>query len=118
VLYWADPHTAGGGTMIGHLIEAAGGTNAARESGVVGIVPLGAERAFALDPDVVLVARWQDAASALRAHPLLRQMRAVRAGRIVEMPNRLLVTLSHHAVDGAWWLAHAFHPDRIPRETP
>ncbi len=118
VLYWADPHTAGAGTAIGALIEAAGGTNVAGELGLRGIVPLAGERAFAADPDVLLITRGSGAATALRGHPLLSRTRAVREGRVVEIPNRLLVALSDRAADAAWWLASRLHPARVPEATP
>ncbi len=118
VLYWADPHTAGSGTAIGALIEAAGGTNVAGELGLRGIVPLAGERAFAADPDVLLITRGSGAATALRGHPLLSRTRAVREGRVVEIPNRLLVALSDRAADAAWWLASRLHPARVPEATP
>lgn len=118
VLYWANPMTAGRGTAIGALIECAGGTNAAGALGVDGIAPLGAERAFVADPDVVLVGRWPGARAGLASHPLLSRLRAVEAGRIVELPTELLVALNHHAAEGCWALAHALHPERVPRDRP
>jgi iron complex transport system substrate-binding protein len=113
VLYWANPHTAGAGTAIGALIEAAGAENVGRTLGLKGIVPLGSERAFLADPDVVLLARWPGALDALKADPLLSQLRAVRGGRIVEMPNELLITLSHHSAEACRYLAAALHPDLV-----
>jgi iron complex transport system substrate-binding protein len=118
VLYWADPHTAGGGTSIGSLIETAGGTNVARELGLQGIVPLSGERAFAAEPDCWLVTRGSGAKEALLRHPLLSRTRAAREGRIVEIPNRLLVTLSDRAADACWWLASRLHPARVPEAIP
>jgi iron complex transport system substrate-binding protein len=118
VLYWGEPHTAGAGTAIGSLIEGGGGTNVARELGLAGIVPLAGERAFGADPDVFLVTAGSGAATALRRHPLLSRTRAVREGRLVEMPNRLLVALSDRAADAAWWLASRLHPSRVPEATP
>lgn len=118
VLYWANPHTAGGGTAIGALIECAGGANAAASLGLRGIVPLDAERAFTADPDVVLVGTGWGTAQALRDHPLLSQMRAVKSGRVIELPTELLVTLSHHAARACWTLAHDLHPDHVPARMP
>jgi iron complex transport system substrate-binding protein len=118
VLYWADPHTAGAGTAIGSLVEAAGATNVARELGLSGIVPLAAERAFAAEPDVFLVTQGSGAAAALRRHPLFSRTRAVREGHVVEMPNHLLVALSDRAADAAWWLASRLHPARVPEAAP
>jgi len=118
VLYWGDPHTAGAGTAIGSLVEAAGATNVGRELGLRGIVPLAGEKAFAADPDAFLVTEGSGASVALRRHPLLSRTRAVREGRVVEMPNHLLVTLSDRAADAAWWLASRLHPARVREAAP
>lgn len=118
VLYWAGGMTAGGDTAIGALIEGAGGINVGREMGVQGIAPPGAERAFVADPDVLLVGTWPLAVESLKRDPLLSQMRAVREGRIVVMPNELLVALSQYTADACWHLAAALHPERVPRARP
>jgi iron complex transport system substrate-binding protein len=118
ILYWADPHTAGAGTAIGSLVEAAGATNVARELGLRGIVPLAGEKAFAADPDAFLVTAGSGAAASLRRHPLLSRTRAVREERVVEMPNHHLVTLSDRAADAAWWLASRLHPARVAEAAP
>jgi iron complex transport system substrate-binding protein len=118
LLYWSGDMTAGADTAIGALIEGAGATNVGRELGVVGIAAPGAERAFASDPDVVLVTDWPGAREAVTAHPLLSQLRAAREGRVVVMPNRLVVALSQHTADAAWWLAARLHPERVPETRP
>ncbi|PYQ44980.1 MAG: ABC transporter substrate-binding protein [Acidobacteria bacterium] len=118
VMYWASGMTAGGDTAIGALIDSAGARNVGAEIGVVGIGPVGAERAFAADPDVVLIGVWPGARESLMQHPLLSRLRAVRESRIVEMPTELLVALSQHAADACWYLASALHPDRVPRSRP
>jgi iron complex transport system substrate-binding protein len=118
LLYWSGDMTAGADTAIGALIEGAGATNVGRELGVAGIAAPGAERAFASDPDVVLVTDWPGAREAVTAHPLLSQLRAAREGRVVVMPNRLVVALSQHTADAAWWLAARLHPERVPETRP
>jgi iron complex transport system substrate-binding protein len=118
VMYWASGMTAGGDTAIGSLIESAGARNVGAEIGVSGIGNVGAERAFVADPDVVLIGVWPGARKGLVEHPLLSRLRAVREGRVVEMPTELLVTLSQHAVDASWYLASVLHPDRVPRSRP
>jgi len=118
VMYWASGMTAGGDTAIGALVDSAGARNVGAEIGVVGIGPVGAERAFTADPDVVLIGVWPGARESLVQHPLLSRLRAVREGRIVEMPTELLVTLSQHGADACWYLAWALHPDRVPRPRP
>jgi iron complex transport system substrate-binding protein len=113
VLYWSGGMTAGADTAIGSLIECGGGINVGRELGVSGIAPPGAERAFVADPDVVLVTTWPDAVESVRAHPLLRTLRAVREGRIVTMPNERLVALSQYTAEACRDLAARLHPARF-----
>lgn len=115
VLYWSQGVTAGAGTTLTALIEAAGGRSVGRELGLDGIVPLGAERAFVADPDVILLGNWPGAAEALREEPLLGQLRAVRESRVITLPNPLLVAVSHYTADAAWALAHRLHPTRVPQ---
>ena len=116
VLYWSGGMTAGADTAIGALIETAGGANLGAELGVRGIAPPGAERAFAADPDAILIGTWPGSEREVRDHALLGRSRAVRSGRIIALPTRRLVTLSHHAADAAWELATILHPDRFPPE--
>jgi iron complex transport system substrate-binding protein len=118
VLYWANPHTAGSATAIGALIEGGGGRNVAAELGISGIAPIGAERAFVADPDVVLIGSGWGSAEALKSHPLLSRLGAVQKGRVVELPTERLVTLSHHAAAACWRLASLLHPDRVTRPDP
>lgn len=113
VLYWANPYTAGAQSAIGAIIEGAGAENVGRTLGLEGIAPLGGERAFLADPDVVLVGASFESVDSLRQHPLLGQLRAVREGRVVEMPGELLVALSHHAAESCWYLASKLHPGRV-----
>jgi iron complex transport system substrate-binding protein len=117
VLYWAQGMTAGRGTAIGALIESAGGINAAADA-YTGIAPVGAERVFVIDPDVILIGTWDGTREALTSDPLLSQMRAVKEGRVVEMPTELLVALSHHAADASWHLAWRLHPGHVPTRQP
>jgi iron complex transport system substrate-binding protein len=113
VLYWASPYTAGAHSTIGAIIDGAGAENVGRTLGIEGIAPLGAERAFLADPDVVLIGASFDSVESLRQDPLLGKLRAVREGRVVSMPGELLVTLSHHAAESCWFLASKLHPGRV-----
>jgi iron complex transport system substrate-binding protein len=113
VLYWANPYTAGAHSAIGAIIEGAGAENVGRTLGLEGIQPLGGERAFLADPDVVLVGASFESVDSLRQHPLLGKLRAVREGQVVSMPGELLVTLSHHAVESCWYLASKLHPGLV-----
>jgi len=118
VLYWSGEMTAGADTAIGALIEAAGARNVGREMGVSGVAPPGAERAFVADPEVILVSSWPGTLEAVKTHPLLSQLRAVREGRIVVLPNERLIALSQYTADACWDLAALLHPDRVPAKRP
>jgi iron complex transport system substrate-binding protein len=115
VLYWSNPFTAGAGTAIGALIECAGGRNVGRDLGIEGLVPIGAERAYATDPDVVLVAAspGSDESRVLTDHPLLSELRAVREGHVVSLPTHLIVSLSHHAARACDELSRRLHPELL-----
>ena len=118
VLYWSGEMTAGADTAIGALIECAGARNVGREIGVQGVTPPGAERAFLADPDVILVSSWPGMLEAVKAHPLLSQLRAVRDGSVVVLPNERLIALSQYTADACWDLASLLHPDRVPAKRP
>jgi ABC-type Fe3+-hydroxamate transport system substrate-binding protein len=70
------------------------------------------------DPDVILVSSWPGSVQAVKDHPLLGTLRAVKEGRIVVMPNQLLVALSQYTASACWDLAARLHPDRLPRSRP
>jgi iron complex transport system substrate-binding protein len=118
VLYWAGGFTAGKRTTIDDVIREAGGVNVAAELGLNDGVELAPERVVAADPEVVLVPRWAGYAEQGRIenHPLLRQLPAVRNGRVLAIEGRYLSTLSQFAVEGAERLARRLHPDRFPTE--
>jgi iron complex transport system substrate-binding protein len=115
LLYWASGFTAGSKTAFDALIRCGGGENAAARAGISGITPLGAERAYGLDPDWLFVGNLTSTSREIHEHPLLSIMRSVKAGRIVEMPTELLVALNHHAAKSCEFMARTLHPDRFPK---
>lgn len=115
VLYWASGFTAGARTAFDALIRCGGGENAAAQAGIKGISPLGAEKAYGLDPDWLFIGQNSTTAREIREHPLLSLMRSVKAEHVVEMPGELLVALNHHAARSCEFMARALHPDRFPR---
>jgi len=115
LLYWASGFTAGSKTAFDALIRCGGGENAAGLAGISGITPLGAERAYGLDPDWLFIGSHTTTAKEIREHPLLSRMRAVKAGQVVEMPTELLVALNHHAAASCEFMAKALHPERFGR---
>lgn len=115
LLYWASGFTAGSKTAFDALIRCGGGENAAALAGISGITPLGAERAYGLDPDWLFIGSHTTTSKEIREHPLLSRMRAVKAGHVVEMPTELLVALNHHAAASCEFMAKALHPERFAK---
>ena len=115
LLYWASGFTAGSKTAFDALIHCGGGENAAALAGISGITPLGAERAYGLDPDWLFIGSHTTTAKEIREHPLLWRMRAVVAGHVVEMPTELLVALNHHAAESCEFMAKALHGERFAK---
>jgi iron complex transport system substrate-binding protein len=118
VLFWAGGYTAGRHTTMDDVIREAGGRNIAVELGLEKTVAIAAERVVAADPDFVVVGRWKANAwlSQVETHPILRQLPAVRDGRVVAIEGRYLTTVSQFAAEGAERLARRLHPDLFPRE--
>lgn len=104
---------AGGGTTVDALIRRAGGRNLAAEKGITGHRKVTAERLVALDPDVLLLGldSGETAEALLAEVPALGALRAAREGRIIELPPRLLTTVTPFLVDGAEALARGLHPE-------
>ena len=112
VLYWTAGRAAGSGTTLGEMIERAGARNAAAEAKVAGFTEISAERVYAIDPDVLLRSTWDgDHPADHGLPPELGSLRAVREHAVVELPSRVLSTVSQYFVDGVEALARALHPE-------
>lgn len=114
--WWPKPViVAGGPGWMSEVIELAGGTNvmagAAEES-----VKITLEEASATEPDVLALC-WQGALASVqnparvRARPGWRELRAVREGRILEMPEELFGRPGPRIVEGVRLLATELHPE-------
>lgn len=102
----------GAGTSVGEMMERAGAVNVAAELGVQDWQPLSLEQVIASDPDVLLVAASEVGfAKRLRSDPALAGVKAVREGRVYEVPSRYLTTVSHYLVDGVEYLHYLLHPN-------
>lgn len=120
--YSAAGTTAGQDTLLDEMIRTAGGVNVAAELGVSGFKRVSLERVLAADPDLILLRtmrRWAPGfAVELAQHPALRTMRAVRTGRVQEIPGRLIVAASQHIVNAVEALADVLHPGAVPGRAP
>jgi ABC-type Fe3+-hydroxamate transport system substrate-binding protein len=114
VLYWASGFTAGSRTAFDATDRLRRrDQRAAALKGISGITPIGAERAYGVDPDWLFIGRETTTSREIREHPLLSRMRAVKAGHVVEMPTELLVALNHHAVKSCEFMARSLHRERF-----
>ncbi len=99
------------------LIDGVGGL-AADEWGQV---PLSREKLLVLDPDVLVLPGWvynnPSGAAAFYAQvtrdPSLRGLRAVKSGRVYQMPERLKSTTSQYIAEAVEWLARTAYPERF-----
>jgi iron complex transport system substrate-binding protein len=120
VLFWSAGFTAGRRSTMDDILREAGAVNVAAELNLDDSVELSPERVIAADPDVVLVARWsgEDRHTHIDQHPILRNLRAVRAGQVIVIDGRYLTSVSHFAVEGAERLARQLHPEHFAGEAP
>lgn len=118
ILFWSAGFTAGRDSTIDEIIRDAGGVNVAAELDLVGSAELAPERVVAVDPEVVLLAYWKDDESQaqIESHPILRQLKAVREGRVVAIESRYLTSVSLFVVEAAERLGRELHPERFAGE--
>jgi iron complex transport system substrate-binding protein len=112
VLYLASGNfSAGSGTSIHEILTAAGLKNAAAEAEIKGHVKLAPEQIMQINPDVILIAsgyeRDRGFRKALENDAQLSAVRAVKEKRIVEVPARGVLTVSHHVADAVDALVEA-----------
>lgn len=120
VLYWAAGFTSGRQTTIDDIIREAGGMNVAAERDWQGPVAIAPEQVIAAAPDWMLVSRWSadDREGRIENHALLRNLPAVREQRVIAIEGKYLLSVSHHALEGAERLARRLHPERFPALRP
>ncbi len=115
VLYYDPPSfTVGSDTLIDEILTRAGGTNVAARAGIAGPGQIGIEAVLGLDPEAIVVPRYgsgEPPIKTLRATPLWRDVPAVRAGRVFEVPGAFIGDVSHHAVQAIAGVARLLHPE-------
>jgi len=118
VLYYDPPtFTMGRGTLLGEILNRAGGANVVDELGIVGPGQIGIETVLALEPEAIITPNYAGNTPALRAldrDAIWRQVPAVRAGRVHEIPGAWISTVSHHAAQGLSRVARVLHPEAFP----
>ena len=107
----ADGYTHGAGTLMDDMLQAAGGTNVARELHLRGHQRAPLEAVIAATPEVILVPAMSDAEAASTldmAMPLLRG--ALPHARIASLPPRLLETTTIEVLQAVPQLHDAIAP--------
>ncbi|TVQ88645.1 MAG: ABC transporter substrate-binding protein [Chromatiaceae bacterium] len=127
VLYYGlDGSTGGPGSLTDEMIQAAGGFNVIRETGITGHRRITPELAIALQPQVIVMGDWsgsgEDLAAPLLADPAWQQVPAIRARRVHALRGAWVTSGSQFRVAGVEALAALLHPgcfdaDRAGRAT-
>ncbi|HVX95095.1 MAG TPA: ABC transporter substrate-binding protein [Polyangia bacterium] len=115
VLYF-DPlgYTMGAGTIVDEILSRAGGRNVALELGLRGSGEIGVEALFALEPEAIVMPRYDDvmpALAALSRNEIWNRVPAVAAGRLYGVPAAWVNTESFHAARGLSRVARLLHPE-------
>jgi iron complex transport system substrate-binding protein len=117
VLYYDPPtYTFGRGSLVGEILARAGGDNVAEQLGIVGPGQIELETVLGLEPEAIVMPRYADNGSRmdeLASNSIWRQVPAVRAGRVHEIPGSWVATVSHHAARGLARIARLLHPSRF-----
>lgn len=111
VLYWSDGFTAGDSSTIGDMFTLIGARNVASELGIHGSKAIGTEDVVRLSPDWILRTSWESGGGMKPLPTAFQDLPAVRAGRIVVLPGKLLLSTSHRSALAAVALARKLHPD-------
>jgi iron complex transport system substrate-binding protein len=103
---------AGPGGFPDEMLKRAGGENVVTDGSAY--PTLGLEHVLALDPDVIIDAAWgepQDQGRLSADTPGWRELRAVKAGRVVSLRDEVVLRPGPRIGDGLRLLAKALHPD-------
>lgn len=103
--------SAGAETSIHEILNAAGLKNAAAEAGIKGHGKIAAEQILQMNPDMLLIAsgyeRDRGFRQLLEKDSQLSALKAIKSNRIVEVPARSVLTVSHHVADAVGTLVEA-----------
>jgi len=117
LVFGLEPIVVGGPRSFpNEMLDRAGADNAVREGGLY--PTLGMEQIFALDPDVVMNAASQEAHGAqriTREAPGWRELRAVKSGRVIPIPDESVLRPGPRVAEGVVVFARALHPDAAVR---
>ena len=111
---YVDIYAAGGNTNLDEIIEAAGGYNPAKESGIDSFQQVSMESIAAINPDVIILTQPLESAlefaGELRNSPVLQDVPAIVNDEVHPVNPTQFTTLSHWNVRGIEELAKLLYP--------
>lgn len=106
-------NTAGAGTSFDAIVRAAGAVNVAAEQGLRDFPKISPEQVVAWQPDFLLTgaeaAQAEGAKTRLLEHPVIATTKAARAGHIIVLDARYLLSVTHHVARAVSALADALY---------
>jgi iron complex transport system substrate-binding protein len=113
--YSPSGNTAGANTLFDEILRTVGATNVVAENGIEGFRKISAEQVAEWQPDFIIVGadanKFDETRQQLLANPAVAATKAARAGRIIVIENRYLLTVSHNVVNLVRALADGLYPD-------
>jgi iron complex transport system substrate-binding protein len=107
------------GSISAEFIEQLGAVNVAADLGQGGLVQVSIEQVLRWNPDVVITID-PNYHALVRSHPLWRELKAIKAGRIYLAPNVPFGWIdfppSINRLIGLRWLARVLYPDAFPED--
>jgi iron complex transport system substrate-binding protein len=106
-------NTAGANTLFDAIVRAAGAVNVAAEQGLSGFPKISPEQVVEWQPDFLVTgadeAKAELSRTQLREHPVIATTKAARAGRIIVLDPRYLLSVSHYITRAVGELANALY---------
>ena len=104
----------GAHTTFDDMVQAVGATNVAAAHGVTGFRKISSEQLIQWNPDVIITSVNRDAPDETRRQllhdPAVAVTTAGKHQRIIVIPNRIFLTVTHHITQGIAQLARALPP--------
>jgi iron complex transport system substrate-binding protein len=114
--FGSDGYTAGANTTFDDMVRAAGAVNVSAGNGIDGFAKISAEKVIEWQPDFIVAGANHGEIDGVRksllADPVIAASKAGRAGRVVVLDNRHLLTVSQYVVRGVEDLADALYGKR------
>jgi iron complex transport system substrate-binding protein len=117
--YSPSGSTAGANTLFDDILHTLGATNVVAENGVEGFRKVSAEQVVEWQPDFIVLGadadKFEETRQQLLANPAVATTEAARAGRVIMVENRSLLTVSHNVVNLVKTLAGRLYPNSPDR---